>query len=134
MQITTIQTSSCYVHRYTLMDNQYCFKCNEKEEKCKFIYKELIYVCKLCFSRLPSGHDLCMNCLQCSFCGKFNRLYGYCKFCQNIFSPLAIETIYKIDALMIFNYFFADSFEWLQKNNHTKIFEKNILKIFFSYF
>ncbi len=126
-----IETKSCQIHRYTLVNGFFCWKCGINK-KCKFIYPELFVHCEICYSRLDIPNECCKNCLQCNLCLKFNRLPGYCIFCSEVFNPLTIMRLYKQNPGLLLMYLFDQHFDFLIQNATSPV-EKGLIAIILSY-
>lgn len=123
-----INIKTCIIHRYSLFDADICFKC---EEKCKFILKEVLIYCLICFERMETKQSLCRNCFSCYKCGRFGRLEGYCQWCENFFNSNLILNLFKLNPSRIFSYLFSSEFLF-HKTNQNEI-EKNLICIILDY-
>lgn len=98
-----IPIKSCLISRDTLFLNDQCHSCNGI---CKYPKNEVLCLCELCYFSLDNNQ--CYNCLVCSVCKKFNRLPGYCMFCNEIFKLSSIKQIFKKHPNFLFKYFFQN--------------------------
>ncbi len=124
-----IKVKTCIIHRYTLYNNDICFKC---DAKCLSVLNVFCFNCLLCYGKLDHKKSICIDCFSCLGCGRFNRLEGYCKFCGIFFNENIIKKLFHQNPSKIFCYLFDSDFSFNDKNNQNNI-EKNLIKIILNY-
>ncbi len=122
----TIKLSSCLVHRYTLYNLIYCFKC--KDTICQLKSHEIL--CSSCFGRVQN--DNCSNCLSCFFCGRYGRLPGFCLFCSKIFNTKSLLSCQNKNPSWFLAYLIDSSFLFMICDKNQKV-DKNIILLILAY-
>tara|TARA_Y100000389_G_C17300312_1_gene432598 strand:- start:236 stop:667 length:432 start_codon:yes stop_codon:yes gene_type:complete len=78
-KIKNIKLLTCSIHRITLIENKFCYKC--EKEICPNKLKTYVNFCEICKKYLASyEREYCRECFMCN-CGKYSRFPGICKWC-----------------------------------------------------
>ncbi len=123
------KVKTCIIHRYTLYNNDICFKC---EKKCVDTLNETLFNCSLCYDTLEKISSSCFTCFACTKCKRYNRLEGYCKFCGIFFNSDILKTLFKKNPSKIFCYLFNSEFSFNNLNNRKNI-ERYLITLILDY-
>jgi len=125
---------TCSVHRITLIENNFCYKC--KHIFCQYKLKTSVNFCNICRKYLPSFEkDYCRNCFMC-YCSRYSRFPGICKWCKkdNVFNEYILKKCIKLYPNLFFGYIISQDIKMIEFSKKFKNhFEKNLIDIVFSY-
>ena len=125
---------SCSIHRITLIENNFCYKCNENI--CKYKLKTIVSYCEICNRYLPSYEkDYCRGCFMCN-CSRYSRFPGICKWCNkdNIFNKYIFNKCVKLYPNIFLGYIISQDINMIKfSQKYNNFFEKNIIDIIFNY-
>ena len=90
--VRSIPIRSCIVHRVTLHDTLYCYRCGI-DHVCQHAMLGSVFFCNYNQCILSDGL-LCMDCFWCHSCRRVTRIPGLCTYCvSRPWKPLNVRNV-----------------------------------------